>query len=852
MVDSPLERPAPLVEPLTHREREILAHLVGDLYEREIAEALTLSPNSVKWYTHRIYAKLGVNNRKAAIRRARELGLLETQAAPILHAHAFPAALTPFVGRQNELERVRHLLADPVYRLLTLTGPGGVGKTRLALRAAAELQDNYAQGARLVDLASLSDPDLLPQTVAAAFDLHPERDRPTLTVLVDFLCSRNLLLVLDNCEHLVSACASLVNSLLQACPDLRILATSREALGIAAEQTYLVPSMSFPAANEKISPQNLAKYDAIDLFTRRARLALPDFELSQENAGSVAGICRHLDGIPLALELAAARLRSMEMEQIASQLEDRFRLLSGGDRTAPPRLQTMHASIDWSYQLLTQPEKTLLRRLSVFAGGWSLVASKAVCSDEALPEADIPDLLGRLVDKSLVQVLRRKGQELRYLMLETVRQYGQERLLDAGDLTTTRDRHFAYYVSMAGQASPGLENTNSGIWLRRLDDELDNLRLALEWSLGNNVEAGLRLVSSIWKFWDLRGRTREHCDWIIRLLDRSGTQVHSLAYARALGIKAYDLHALGDIAQAQFCAESSLALCRELGDRQGEAFSLGMLSFTQNDPISRTRLLEQSLVLYRALGDKVGQAMILQELGENYESGSKRARLCAEESLALYREAGDSINISAQMVNLANALIMNEDYTAAQKLIEEALPMQQQLGLKRDINLSMIVDGRLAFWQGDWHRARLRFEESITLSSETGVFYQSFWARTFLAYILLRQGKLAQARLGFMDSLQRSRNIGRISGTVFVLEGLASLAVAQSRPERAASLFAWAGETRRTIGDPRPVNEQADVDRDLAVIRLQLDEAALRGCQDAGRAMSLEEAIAYAMSDQDV
>ena len=276
------------------------------------------------------------------------------------------------MGRQVELEQVRQLLADPVYRLLTLTGAGGVGKTRLALQVAGEMQGCYPQGAWLVELASLSDPELVPQTVAAAFELPLERDRPILNGLVDFLRNRNMLLVLDNCEHLVAACASLANSLLLGCPDLHILATSREALGIEAERTYLVPSLSFPEPGEKTAAEELTKYAAIELFTRRAKVALPGFELDEANAGAVTGICRHLDGIPLALELAAARLRAMDVEQIASQLEDRFHLLSGGDRTAPPRLQTMHASIDWSYQLLPQAEKICSDACPYFqaAGAW--------------------------------------------------------------------------------------------------------------------------------------------------------------------------------------------------------------------------------------------------------------------------------------------------------------------------------------------------------------------------------------------------------------------------------------------------------------------------------------------------
>jgi tetratricopeptide (TPR) repeat protein len=540
------------------------------------------------------------------------------------------------------------------------------------------------------------------------------------------------------------------------------------------------------------------------------------------------------------------------VEQIASQLEYRFRLLTGGDRAAPPRLQTMHASIDWSYQLLTQAEKTLLRRLAVFAGGWSLAAAGAVCADEAIPEADIPDLLGRLVDKSLLQVLRRKGQELRYYLLETLRQYLQEKLLDAGELTSTRDRHLAYFVSLAEQAGPGLQGANSVTWLRRLDDELDNLRLALEWSLAKDVEAGLRLITPIGRFWDLRGRMHEHYDWLTRLLELPEAQAHSLAYARALGMKANDLYSLGDLAQGLACAEMSLTLSREIGDRQGEAYSLQLLAYRIQGEVSARRLLEESLALYRMLGDKAGQARVLNDLVFTYDGDdAKRARALLEENLALCREVGDPINVSAQMVALAHELTRNEDYAAARKLIEEALSVQRQWGLKSEIPYSLLVDGQLAFWQGNWQQARARFEESIPLFEEACQFPQCFWAHVFLAYVLLRQGEPASARLEFMDSLNRSHNHGGASATIFVLEGLASQSVTEGCPERAAALFAWADEMRNTIGNPRPANEQASVDRDLAAIHTQLDEATLQAAQAAGRAMTLEEAVAFALSDQD-
>jgi tetratricopeptide (TPR) repeat protein len=319
-----------------------------------------------------------------------------------------------------------------------------------------------------------------------------------------------------------------------------------------------------------------------------------------------------------------------------------------------------------------------------------------------------------------------------------------------------------------------------------------------------------------------------------------------------LGIKAFDLYSLGDSAQSQACAEMSLALSREIGDSQGEAFCLYTLATLQEDSFSMHRLLEQSLALYRMLGDKAGQAKILSELGHSYGDGSERALAFAKESLALYREVGDPINVFAQLTSLASLFTQNEDYAAARKLMEEALPMQRQLGLKNEIPYGLAAVGRLAFWQGDLKQARACFEESVVLSDETGQFPQGFWPRAQLAYVLLRQGEIAPARLEFVDSLNRSRTVGGVIGTVFVLEGLASLAVAESQLERAASLFAWADSMRQTNDYTRPANERTDVDRDLSAIRLRLDEAALQVAQAAGRAMTLEEAVAFALSDRDL
>ena len=816
MAKSPFDRPPSLAEPLTHREREILARLAGDLYGREIAEALTLSPNSIKWYTRQIYAKLGVNSRKAAIQRARELGLLDFKSIPTFHPHNLPAALTPFVGRQNELEQIRQLLADPAYRLLTLTGTGGVGKTRLALRVAAELQGRYPQGVCLVELASLSDPDLLAQTLAAAFNLRSERDRPILVVLMDYLRNKSLLLVLDNCEHLVSACAVLVNPLLQACPDLHILATSREALGIAAERTYLVPSMSFPEQGEKIALEELLKYEAVDMFMRRAKVALPGFELNEQNAETVAGLCRHLDGIPLALELAAARLRVMDLEQIASQLEDRYRLLAGGDRSAPARLQTMRSSIDWSYQLLSEAEKVLFRRLAAFASGWTLLAARAVCADDSLPEADIFDLLAGLVDKSLVLVIRKKGREIRYRLLETVRQYAQDKLSESGEAASLRDRHLDYFLKLAGRAELELVGADQRLWFNRLELEHDNFRLALAWSLAgatDGPQAGLRLAVSLWWFWFMHCYNREGAEWFEKTLSASTGRDPADLVTRA--------NALARQPWLRYLRtppeKETLALGRSLGSagRESVAFILwgmGVDAFYQADYVRAQSLEEQSLELFRELGNRWGICETLTCLGRirQAQGDLQQARVLLEESLGLARQAGDNNEIAYALQSLGNLALARGDYDQAQALLEESYAQYSEIDL----------------FGGGWDE---------------------------LGHVALQKGDTRQATSWYKQTLALYWELGEPIHIAFILEDLAHVAVVCRQPGRAARLFGAAEVLRESSDYPMLPSRRLELEYEslLESLRPQLDEAAWQARWAEGRAMPLKDAVAYALSDQD-
>ena len=439
--------------------------------------------------------------------------------------HNLPIQLTTFVGRGREIGEVRERLATA--RQLTLTGSGGVGKTRLALEVAAQLLEDFPHGVWLVDLSTLSDAALVPQAIAAPLNMQEEAGRPLTAALGDYLLSKKVLLILDNCEHLSEACAQLTESLLRRCPSIRVLATSRETLGMVGEAVYRVPSLSLPDLRRLPDFDGLIQYEAVRLFADRAALSQPEFALRPDNAAAVARICGHLDGIPLAIELAAARVKALSVEAIAARLGDRFRLLTGG-RTAVPRHQTLRAVMDWSYDLLPEPERALLRRLSVFAGGFALEAAAAVGMREDGDEIETVDVLARLVDKSLVTVDQHAA-DLRYRLLETVRQYGREKLLGAGEADEAQRRHRDYFLALAERAEPELHRASQTMWLDRLEIEHDNLRAALEWSLGlEGDETGLRLAAALAPYWHARGYLSEGREWLERARAEGGRCLYPL------------------------------------------------------------------------------------------------------------------------------------------------------------------------------------------------------------------------------------------------------------------------------------------------------------------------------------
>src|SRR5215211_7750321 len=547
---------------------------------------------------------------------APSVGLFQEEELGGAGKHNLPAPRTSFVGREREMVEVKRMLATT--RLLTLTGAGGSGKTRLALEVARDLIGVYPDGVWLVGLARLSEGDLVPQTVAAALRV-PERPGQALAgTLVEALSDKELLLVLDNCEHLVEAAAQLVDTLLDSCPHLRVLATSREPLGTPGEVNRVVPLLSLPARTDEelngmSAVDRLMGFEATRLFVDRARLRLPDFELTQKNAGAVARVCRKLDGMPLAIELATARMGALAVEQVAQRLNASLDVLSGANRTAAPRQQTLRATIDWSHRLLSEAEQRIFRRFSVFAGGWTLEATETVCSGGGIEQVEVLDLLGGLVDKSLVAAGASTGGAVRYRMLEPIRQYATEKLEESDDADEVKGRHAAFFLALAEEAEPELAGPQQNVWVERLEGEHDNIREALSWVLERGEgELALRLGAALWRFWHVRGYLSEGTRWMEQAL-AGGGPAPAQTRVKVLEGMGWLVQLLGDTERAEATYEEMLKLSRELGDKGNTATalnSLGTLALAQGDNERARAQLEENLEVLRELENEQSTATL--------------------------------------------------------------------------------------------------------------------------------------------------------------------------------------------------------------------------------------------------
>ena len=666
-----------------------------------------------------------------------------------------PIALAPFVGRERELATVQALLLRPEVRLLVLTGPGGVGKTRLALRTAEAVADRFADGAAFVALAPVADADSVLPAIARALDVREASDRSPAERLRAALRDRHLLLVLDNFEHVLAA-GPAVADLLGRCPRLAVVVTSRAPLGVYGERDYPVPSLGLPDdptdAHHPLPPTAIEQADAVRLFVDRVQAVRPDFALTEANAAAVAAICRHLDGLPLAIELAAARTRHFAPAALLARLERRLPLLTGGPRDQPPRLRTMRDAIAWSYDLLSRDEQALFRRLSVFVGGFTLEAAEAIAGGEggggaglvplsvATPppppeRSDTPsvlDLVSSLVDKSLLRPAdgpddARAGP--RFGMLETIREYGLERLDASGEGEEVRRRHAAFYLALAERVEPELVGREQRRWLARLEAEHGNLRAVLDWAIERGeAEIGLRLGSALWRFWYLRGHAREGERWLARLLDRiaAASPTMSVEALRRAGSLA---RLWGDEERGAALLERSLQLARATADKReiGRALHHVGNAIAQAGDVGRARtLLEESLTLAREAGDRIFVVLALGSLGEHVRvlGDFPRAAALLTEALDLARATGDELQVSFNLVNLATLRRAEGDLVRSSALYREALALAGELGNQESIAYGLAGLGGVAGDQGRWEQAARLLGACAALCEEIGLTLQ--------------------------------------------------------------------------------------------------------------------------------
>jgi predicted ATPase/DNA-binding CsgD family transcriptional regulator len=821
-----------LVEPLTRRESEILVFLDEGFSAPEIAEQLTLAVSSVKWHIQQLYGKLGVNSKRQALNRARELGLLDATrspaerkpaaAPPPVPQHNLPLQVTRFFGRETEISQLKTRLSE--HRLVTLTGSGGVGKTRLSLRVAEEVMADFPDGVWFVVLAPLSDPALVPQQVAASLSLRDEPGTPIFETLVHFLLGRQVLLVLDNCEHMLVACAQLADALVRACPRVKLLASSREPLGVAGEAVVLVPSLPFPKPAESLTPEQLGGYASVSLFVDRAHLVVPDYQVGTHNAAALARICQRLDGIPLALEMAAGRLRLLNTEALAARLDDAFRLLTGGSRSALPRQQTLRAVIDWSYDLLSLDERRLLQRLSVFAGGCTLEAAEEVCSGEGLEAVQVLELLASLVEKSMVVADRRHDAETRYRLLEIVRQYASEKLREAGDSERLHTRHRDYFLRYVETNVPKLESVERPLWTQRLIAERENIRQALEWSFGDSshVDIGPQLVHDLW---DRQWAThQEFLGWHRRAVAwcECHAGVSPALYASVLGQASHAV-ALNDPQAALRWAQRAVDVCRGLDPADPENLMW--------------RLVDLAFTYLRDLNEPEPARRIFNEA-----EGMLPAVATTQYSPETYQRVRASF--AGMNSSLANGL---GQYQAAKRYASESIKLREAGGDRWQNVRPLLEVGQACFYLEEFDQARDHFLAALSLIEEIGDGRKAYALR-WLGAVDWQTGQLERALQYCQESLKEAEKIPDRNIIASCLGVCAGIAAKAGQAARAARLSGAAKALYAKQG--RKPWEDSSLDTLCPGWAEWPDAAALTAAFETGQAMSADQAMAYALSDE--
>lgn len=770
-----------------------------------------------------------------------------------------PAGLTPLIGREQEVATACALLRRPEVRLLTLVGTGGVGKTRLGIEIATELAGDFADGVRFVSLGPIRDPDLVLPTVAQALGLRESGEQPFIEQLIASLQEKELLLSLDNFEQVIDA-APMLTVLLGRCLALKILVTSREALRVRGEQEFPVSPLALPDLTRLPEPEAMLQYGAVALFLQQLRFVQPDFQMTAANARTIVAICIRLDGLPLLLELAVARLKLLSPQALLSRLEHRLAALTRGTRDGPERQQTLRNTFQWSYDLLDGREQRLFRRLAVFVGGCTVEAVEAVC--EALGEetANVFDVVASLRDKSLVQKqsTQRDG-ETRLALLETIREYGLECLTSNGEMERVRQAHAEYYLWLAEGAETGPGQPQQAVWLERLEREHDNLRAAMQWSLEDSTSGGdsrerrwemaLRFGQALRSFWVVHGYWSEGRTFLDRALAASEgnetvVRMKALAAAASLAVFQND-HERGEI----LCRES-LKLCRVHGDTDGTAYMLhllGTLDWQRGNFAAARSLVEESLALYRQTGNKKSVAYSLSCLAQlvTQQGEYAKAHTLLGESITMYRKLGNARDMAHAQRALALTLFISQrDPALVRSLLEESIGLSRQLGDKSNLARCLSHSALVALQQGDATTAHPLLNESMLLHEETGDLWGIIWVYSLLARVEVCQGNLEAAYALYEENLEKATRINSKLNITVCLEGMAGILVRQGEPERAVRLWGAAEALREVIAAPIWSVERASYERLVAAARNLLGAKAFTAAWAEGRTMQPEQVLA--------
>lgn len=713
-----------------------------------------------------------------------------------------PTQLTSFIGREKEIAEIKALLNSS--RLVTLTGSGGTGKTRLAQEVAADVISAFPQGVWLIELATLTDPTQIIPALAQAFGLQESPYSPLASLVTDYLREKTLLLILDNCEHLIDACARLADDLLHQCAGLKILASSREALGIAGEMAYRTPS--------------LADSESTRLFVERARAANSNYSLSDSNVSSIGKICSRLDGIPLAIELAAARTKLLSVDQIAARLDDRFKLLTGGSRTALPRQQTLRALIDWSYDMLSEDERTLLRHLSVFAGGWNFEAAEFVC-----PNHDVLELLAQLVNKSLVVVDKDASESTRYHLLETIRQYALDRLLDAGESLDVRNIHSQYFLQMAETAEPQLYKADSGKLISYLESERDNFRVALEWTTDKDIETALRIVYALQMLWV-----------------RHGYQVPGRILAETVIASAEALPAL----EGEMAIHRKFLIARALTTLTAVAMSQG-----DNQYVSEVSAKCEHYA--RAIGNKglVARALAYDCAGRLSVGDIGGVETMSREALQAARESDDFFALGMSLgVTSEYLMTTDKDPEMARNYASQSTKVLKEHGHEWGYAIIMLGVGMVAKYKGDYELSREYLGNILPLFRAMGDVQRVNMIQSEFGHMERYEGNIDRAEQAYRETILAWQKIGHDAAVANQLECLAFIAIARDLGERADKLLGAAEALREEVNIQMSQFERIEYDKQVIKLRNGMDEEVFANLWSEGRAMSMEQAIGFALS----